>query len=173
MHSSQTPTLCYTASAQRWKGDDMWFREGGPQREQPLGAFADISLKEQGRKLEPCRRNREGEVCWGAKSPNSARTLASLSCQVDGRPRNMTWSYCWGRAWWYKNYSTWIMVGSIGRQSHYRGARVQCLPGAASWDIFITMAMCSTHNTQVGSCVVIFCLLLLFPRLSVPAVLIV
>lgn len=38
--------------------------------------------------------------------------------------------------------------------------------------LFITMAMCNTHNTQVGSCVVIFCLLLLFPKLSVPAVLI-
>lgn len=39
--------------------------------------------------------------------------------------------------------------------------------------LFITMAMCNTHNTQVGSCVVIFCLLLLFPKLSIAAVLIV
>lgn len=54
------------------------------------------------------------------------------------------------------------MAGSIGRQSHYGGARVQCLPGAVSGDrglTFITMAMCNTHNTQVGSCVVIFALI--------------
>lgn len=36
--------------------------------------------------------------------------------------------------------------------------------------LFITVATCNTHNTQVGGCVVIFRLLLLFPKLSVPAV---
>lgn len=75
----------------------MWFsREGSPLREQPLCAFADISLKEQG-EIRALQEEREGEEGRrGGKSPNSARTPASLSCQVDVRPRNMTWSYCRG-----------------------------------------------------------------------------
>lgn len=131
----------------------MWFREVSPWREQPLCAFADIRVKEQGeiRALQGKERDR-----WeGGKSPNSVRIPASLSCQADGRRRNMTWSYCWGRGWWYKNYSTWIIAGSIGRQSHYGGARVQRLPGAQSGDtgiIFITTAMCNAQHTGEQLC---------------------
>lgn len=70
------------------------------------------------------------------------------------------------------------MGGSIGRQSHYGGARVQCLPGVMSGGqgAFIyhrgNVQLTHTQHTQVGGCVLLFCLLLLFPKLSVPAVLI-
>lgn len=111
-------------------------RRKSSERGRPL--VADISLKEQGE----IRALQEG------KSLNSARTLASLSCQVDGRPRNMTWSYCRGQGWWYKNYSTWIIAGSIGRQSHYRGARVQCLPWAAHGNSYLSPWQCVTHTTH-------------------------
>jgi len=52
---------------------------------------------------------------------------------------------------------------SLGQRAGDRGLKL------------ITMAMCNTHthNTQVGVWVVIFRLLPLFPKLSVPAVLIV
>lgn len=65
----------------------MWFKRESPQREQPVSALADISLKEQGeiRALQGKEEEREeGKVQTGVV--RRARTPASLSCQVDGRP---------------------------------------------------------------------------------------
>lgn len=87
---------CY--SAHRWGEEEMcrasffFLKERRVQREQLLCASAE----EQG-EIRALQEEREGgreggrEVGEGACT---ARTPASLSCQVDGRPRNMTWSYC-------------------------------------------------------------------------------
>lgn len=91
MQQSQTLTPAVAHTGGEKKPLFFFFlKERRVQREQLLCDSAE----EQGeiRALQEEREGgREERIGEGALT---ARTPASLSCQVDGRPRNMTWSYC-------------------------------------------------------------------------------